>query len=74
MPQVTDITVREQTRLLTTELGRMAVKLDRQWWEGLAAGPTEAMALGEASQGVHRALLVLRSLQAPTAPVEFVTE
>jgi hypothetical protein len=59
-PEVIDITIGDQTTLLTKELEKMAVKLDRLWWESLAAGSREAIALGEASQDVHRALLVLQ--------------
>lgn len=62
MPEVIEDTIREQTNLLTTELQRIAVLLDQLWQASLVAGSRHAIALDEASQDVHRALLAL-SLQ-----------
>jgi hypothetical protein len=52
--------------LLTAGLQRIAVQLDQLWQDGLAAGSRDAIALDEASQCVHRALLAL-SLQGLSA-------
>ena len=62
MPEVIEDTIREQTNLLTAELQRIAVQFDQLWQDSLAVGSRHTIALGEASQGVHRALLAL-SLQ-----------
>ncbi|HUJ65332.1 MAG TPA: hypothetical protein VLX59_07340 [Acidimicrobiales bacterium] len=62
MPQLIDDAIREQTDLLTAELQRIAIRVDLLLEDSLAAGSGQTMALGEASQGVHRALLAL-SLQ-----------
>jgi hypothetical protein len=59
MPQVIEDTIREQTNLLLAQLQRIAVQLDQLWQASLAAGSRHAIALDEASQGVHRALLAL---------------
>ena len=74
MPQVIEDPIREQTNSLTAELQRMAVQLDQLWQDSLAAGSRHAIALGEASQGVHRALLALSLQHASTASVVYVTE
>jgi len=62
MPEAIENTIREQTNLLIAELQRIAVELDQLWQGSLAAGSRHAIALDEASQGLHRALLAL-SLQ-----------
>jgi hypothetical protein len=59
MPQAIENTIREQTNLLAAELQRIAVVLDQLWQDSLAAGSRHAIALDEASQGLHRALLAL---------------
>ena len=59
MPEVIQDTILERTNLVAAELLRITVQLDQLWQDSLVAGSRHAIALDEASQGVHRALLAL---------------
>ena len=65
--------LRERARMVTAELQRVADQIDGLWHESLAAGSGQAIALGEANQSVHRALLALNMQHASTS-VLYVTE
>ena len=73
MDQVSDNGIRERTSVITLELQRLAVQIDGLWQDSLTAGSGQAMALGEANQAVHRALLAL-SLQFASTSAGFVTD
>jgi hypothetical protein len=74
MPEAIEDGIGEQTNLLAAELQRITLLLDQLLQDSLAAGSRHAIALDEASQGVHRALLALSLQHASTASVVYVTE
>ena len=62
MAYVVDDGLEERTGYVIAELGRVVAMIDELWRDALVAGPSDSeIALGEASQAVHRALIALSS-------------
>jgi hypothetical protein len=62
MAYVVDDGPEERTAYVIAELGKVVAMIDQLWRDALVVGPSDSeMALGEASQAVHRALIVLSS-------------
>ena len=65
MAYVVDDGPEERTVYVMAELGKVVAMIDELWRDALVAGPSDSeIALGEASQAVHRALISLRSQRA----------
>ena len=65
MAYVVDNGPEERTAYVIAEVGKVVVMIDELWRDALVAGPSDSeIALGEASQAVHRALIALSALRA----------
>jgi hypothetical protein len=76
MAEVLESNVPGRTGSVLAQLGAASRVVDEMWREALAEGRTEeAIDLGEASQGIHRAMIVLSPHSpAPSHSGVFVVE